>query len=364
MGSTASDSTRATEAVQRATALVRAAADQLRDPLPAKGKNLAGDFLGSLLSPLQGQMPLLELNPLNAEAMSDLAAQAAQYVQKSRAEESARARSARQIEFAKTLADAVKKKQLTPEMMVKAAEHLNAAQKPSDATGAGSRKLALVKPVQDINAQLAALFEQTTQPMLSSQQKQRNDIQDTFARNIKGGIAPRATAGRSGEATLGKLLQQLELLANDALLDIAGAESIGDVAARMAGPQAKSDATERKAKTPQSLVTLADIVGDLWQQTFSSDKTSSQTARKTSPAKNSKHAGEASPHIASPAVDGAVKPNDRGGISATATNPPPTVTGPVAGNTAAAPAVDAYALANGINEVLREQAWLAGVDLT
>jgi hypothetical protein len=361
MGSTASDNAKAIEAVQRATALVRAAAGKLRDPLPAKDKNLAGDFLGSLLSPLQGQMPLLELNPLNAEAMSELAAKAAQYVQKARVEESVRARSASQIEFAKTLAEAVKKKQLTPDVMVKAAERLYAAPKSTDATG--TRKLTLVKPVQDIHAQLAALFEQTTQPMLSSQQKQSNGIQDTFARNIKGGIAPRATAGRSGEATLGKLLQQLELLANDALLDLAGVESIGDVAARMAGEQRKSGASERKAKTPQSLAQLADIVGDLWQQTFSSDKASSQTARKTAPAKSNQHAGEPSRRPVSPVVDEA-RPNDRGGISPTATNPSATVTSPAPGNTAAAPAIDAYALANGINEVLREQAWLAGVDLT
>jgi hypothetical protein len=373
MSSAASDITKANEAVQRAIAMVRAATGQLRNPLPAKGKSLTSDLLGPLLSPLQGQMPLLELNPLNAEAMSELAAKAAQYVQKVRAEDSAQALSARQLEFARTLAMAAKKKQLTPEVLLKASEHLYGGAKSGD-TPKTVGKLTLVKPMRDVHSQLAALFEhttqfeQTTQPAMSSLQKQHKDTRDT-SRNINEGIAPRASAGRSGEATLGKLLQQLEVLANDALLDLAGRESMGDMAARMFGPQGKSTATERKAKSPQSLARLADIVGDLWQQTFSSPETaSSGAAQKTAPVRRNTQAGVRLPRMANgAAAENAMTPDDKASVSPSTTNlplPPAPAGGSTGNNAGAAPVVDVYALANGLNDVLREQAWLAGVDLT
>lgn len=374
MGSIASDDStaNATDAVQRATALVRAAAGQLRNPMPARSGDVVSDFLAPLLSQLQQQQPLLDFNPLNAQSLSELAQYSARNANTAAAAPNKKSRPSSLDEMANAVLAAMAKGM---NQSVAKRPAASIAQRAARTANEGGRKFTLVKPsLQQVNTQLMDMWEQIEATAPSAELKKLAQDNRKNLQNINDAIAPRAAAGRSGGATLGKLLQQLEVLAADALavdvyMDLIPENNLG----KALDPAAASSPTVRKPKSPQSLAQLADIVGDLWQQTFPSSKTASSktastdAAKNAAPAKKQTSGRESSPGVASPAVDAvAVMPAGSVSVAPTAKNPlaAPSVTNPAAGSAGAAPAIDAHVLASGINEVLREQAWLAGVDLT
>jgi hypothetical protein len=364
----------ATESVRKATAVLRSIAGKLRNPVPARIASLDGGWLLPLLAPLQQQLPMLEFNPLQAQSRSALSGLATNAALAGAKPVITEARAASQADMVDALLAAARRMQkkdaqkntdqkLGAENMgtVVASAMATLAVKNHDNGNTKSRKFALVKPgtqssLQDVGKLIADLMLQPVgsqaAPATSAQQTQNASAQKKATT-----VAPRVANGsaRTGASTLAQLLQQLETLTADAVTSlVTGDGMLQTLAKDHSGAPAKA----KKASTvsPQqslALQQLSKLVADVLQQAnqFAGRPATGSSAKTSLPAERSDEQANAS----SRADVGVGKAT----VQSSATVP--TVVGNGANDAARPP--DMYALADGISDVLREQAWLAGVDV-
>jgi len=364
---------RSAEGVKRVTALVRSVANNLREPLPMRTRSLEKDLLWPMRAVLQDQSAMLDFNPLVAKPLAVVVAD----VQQAAAAQVAVAQTLAQVEMIKAVMAAAAKTQKS-----KAAGSSPSAKSASSTaqdvraheqkTAATSRKFSLVKPsLQDVGAQIASAVEQSLQNIVPGPVTHlAHDVVDSARQNFA--IAPRVASAhaQSAPAMLAALLKQLQQAVTTTVAALPFAGSVSDLVTASVAPDKKSSGAQQTSdhSVRASLAQLGQLANEVFQQgaTEGVNKSSVKTSRTTN-----RPTGQATVALpAAPMAGGSPQPRElvspliSGAVVGAQASVAGTAFCAAGGTTAATQAEDGYALAEMLNDVLREQAWLAGVDLT